>query len=135
MEEYKSFENFTDEVMEALGEAFNNGFASCKDLIGKLFPSLDLSGVTQKVGLALASRKEIPAALEVSPLVEMPQPIPELPVALIQPKVEALEVPALDPTEAPTPILASAEVAGPVEVISLQEDSAATIAKAPQANA
>ena len=46
MKEYKSSEAFEEEVMEASGEAFDSGFTSYKDLIGRLFPNLDLSGVT-----------------------------------------------------------------------------------------
>ncbi|EHA8591014.1 hypothetical protein COCNU_scaffold030329G000010 [Cocos nucifera] len=65
VEEYKSFEDFVNEVMEALQEAFDSGFNSCKSLVEKFSSSLDLSSITKKAGLALATEMEIQLALEV----------------------------------------------------------------------
>ncbi|KAG1334130.1 hypothetical protein COCNU_03G002490 [Cocos nucifera] len=129
--EYKSFEAFEEEVTEALGEAFDNGFNICKSLVGKFFSNLNLSDITQEAGLALASEENAQATSNVGSPVDAPQSVPEViaeqPCPLVKAPVPA-EVPA--PAPAPAPTKASA-----IEVISLEDDQAASPAKALQANA
>ena len=55
IEDYKTLDAFQDEVMKASEGAFDYGFLSCRNLIIKLFPNLDLSKVTVEAALAVAS--------------------------------------------------------------------------------
>ncbi|EHA8586984.1 hypothetical protein COCNU_scaffold001259G000030 [Cocos nucifera] len=116
MDKYKFFKDFVEEVTEAMGEAFKSSFSSCKDLVEKLFSNLDLSGITMKADLILAIRMEVQPMPEVDSAMEEPQPILEVPAALLEPK---MEVP--NPIKAPSSAPASASA--PVEVISLEDDT------------
>ncbi|KAG1367721.1 hypothetical protein COCNU_14G001890 [Cocos nucifera] len=70
--EYKSSEDFIEEVTKALGEAFDSGVNSYKDLVEKYFFNLDLSSITQEAGLILASKMEARLTLEVGAAAEVP---------------------------------------------------------------
>ncbi|EHA8591599.1 hypothetical protein COCNU_scaffold088300G000010 [Cocos nucifera] len=133
MEEYKSSKDFIEEVIEATGEAFESGFNNCRGLVGKLFFNLDLSGVTMEADLNLAARVEPQPILEVGSTAEVPQPAPEVPAALIKPKVETL-----DPIEAPASALIEVSALAPTstKVISLEDDvTDAAPVEAPQVDA
>ncbi|KAG1371051.1 hypothetical protein COCNU_16G001450 [Cocos nucifera] len=68
----------------------------------------------------------------------VPQPIPEAPTILLVPKVEAftpIETPAVAPTKAAAPNSMPVEVLASIEVISLEDDTAAVPTQAPKANA
>ncbi|KAG1348031.1 hypothetical protein COCNU_06G018600 [Cocos nucifera] len=134
MEEYKSSEGFAEEVTEALGEAFDSNFASCKSLVGKSFPSLDLSGITQEAGLTLASKMEAWLVLEVGSIKEEHQLVSKVLAILITPKVEPFaltEVPTATFVMIPPPSSVPIKVLALVEVILLENDVTATLAKAP----
>ncbi|KAG1363673.1 hypothetical protein COCNU_11G005000 [Cocos nucifera] len=133
MKAYKFFEGFMEEIMEALGEAFDSGFNSCKNLVRKFFLDLDLSGIIQEAGLTLASEMEAQSVLEVDLPAEAPQPALEVPTVLVKPKVKPsapFEAPTATPTVVPPPNPAPAEVSALVEVISLEDETAATPAEA-----
>ncbi|KAG1359420.1 hypothetical protein COCNU_08G008660 [Cocos nucifera] len=135
VEEFKAFEEFIEEVLEASEEAFESSFNGCKKLVGKLFSDLNLGGVTQEAILALVSRTEAQLAPKVGST-EL-QPAPEVPIISIKLKVEvsdSAEAPAPAPMFAPTKIPISALV--PTGVISLKDDSIdAAPPNAPQVDA
>ncbi|KAG1371053.1 hypothetical protein COCNU_16G001470 [Cocos nucifera] len=138
MEENKSSEGFAKEVIEAFEGAFDNGFNSCKSLVGKLFPNLDLSSVIWEASLALPSEMEAQTTPKMGPTAKAPQPVLEVPTVLLVPKVEAftsIETPAAAPTEAPAPNSKPAEVPASIEVISLEDDTTAIPTQASQADA
>ncbi|KAG1327576.1 hypothetical protein COCNU_01G015100 [Cocos nucifera] len=127
-----------EKIMEASEEAFDSSFSSCKGLVEKLFPDLNLSSIIQEAGLALASEVEAQLVPEVDLLAEASQPAPEASAILVKPKIEPstpFEAPAATPTvvSPPNPVLA--EVLAPIEVISLEDETTATPGKTPQANA
>ena len=97
-----------------MGEAFNCRFDNYKSLVMKLFPDLDLSNVTQEVGLALTSKANAQSVLNVGSPTKVPRPVLKVLAIKLCPKIEALA-----PVEAPTP--APTEVLN-VEVISLEDD-------------
>ncbi|KAG1334316.1 hypothetical protein COCNU_03G004350 [Cocos nucifera] len=120
VEDYKSSEAFHEEVTEALGKAFDCGFNNYGSLVGKLFPNLDLSGVTQEIGLPLLSKTIAQPSLDVAPPVDVPQPIPEVAPQQLSPA--PIETSA--PTEAPA-----------VEIIPVEDDQATTPVQASRVNA
>ncbi|EHA8589862.1 hypothetical protein COCNU_scaffold012904G000040 [Cocos nucifera] len=138
VEDYKSSDGFANEVIEATRKAFDNGFNSCRNLVGKLFSNLDLSGITCEAGLALASEGSPLVESPVDSLREAPQASPIVPAVLLHPKVEASSTAdLLAPASAEPLILApmSTEVPTFVEVISLEDDPTAISTKASKANA
>ncbi|KAG1366829.1 hypothetical protein COCNU_13G006190 [Cocos nucifera] len=68
---------------------------------------------------------------------EVPQPILKVPIVLITPKVEPsilTEVPTATFTKVPPPSFTLVKVPASIEVISLEDDVVAALAKAPQAD-
>ncbi|KAG1330724.1 hypothetical protein COCNU_02G006920 [Cocos nucifera] len=100
MEDYKSFKAFQKEVTEASKEAFDCGFNSCKDLVGKLFSNLDLSGAplpAPKVTAEQLHPVEAPILVKVPTPTEVPTPVETL----------AIEVISLEDDQAVAPAKAS----------------------------
>ena len=115
-----------------MGEAFDSGFNSYKGLVGKLFSDLDLSGITQKADVVLASKANTQLASNAGSLVEVSQPALEVPAIKFSPKIEAptpIEAPAPAPAKVPTPTSTPAEILT-IEVILLEDDLTATFEKA-----